>query len=110
MPTVLLLRRTTPAPGGIPARAPESDTTAARPSEIRCPLCLWVPTPRSRWYCCDCGHPEHYSGGCGMAWNTFETHGRCPGCDHQWRWTACLSCHEWSLHEDWYVKAPKRLH
>src|SRR5262245_45075688 len=110
MSPVALLRQKTPPPGDTPAGAPQRDTTAARPSEIRCPLCFWVPAPGSRWYCCDCGHPEYYSGGCGMAWNTFDTHGRCPGCDHQWRWTACLSCGEWSLHEDWYMKAPREKH
>jgi hypothetical protein len=28
----------------------------------------------------------------------------CPGCAHQWRYTACLRCEGWSLHEDWYVE------
>ena len=39
---------------------------------------------------------------CGTAWNTFATRGRCPGCAHQWRWTSCLRCDQWSPHGDWY--------
>lgn len=71
---------------------------------ICCPLCQWRPRASDRWYCGDCRHPEGFLEGCGMVWNTFETRGRCPGCCHRWRWTVCLSCHQWSLHEDWYAK------
>jgi hypothetical protein len=70
-------------------------------SGIRCPLCDW-PSASSRWSCYSDGTPESFREGCGTVWNTFSTHGRCPGCSHQWRWTSCLQCHEWSLHEDWY--------
>ena len=73
-------------------------------SRIRCPLCQWQPDSSSRWACSDCGHPEYFYNACGMVWNTFATGGRCPGCGHQWRWTSCLNCWEWSLHEDWYTK------
>jgi len=73
-------------------------------ARIRCPLCLWRPNASSRWACVDCAHPEHFHGGCGTVWNTFDTRGLCPGCGHQWRWTGCLNCHRWSLHEDWYAK------
>jgi hypothetical protein len=59
---------------------------------IRCPKCAWRPRKDSRWLCSKCG----------CAWNTFDTRGRCPDCSYQWRWTVCLSCHEWSLHEAWY--------
>ena len=38
-----------------------------------------------------------------MEWNTFATRGLCPGCQHQWRYTSCLECAAWSLHEDWYA-------
>ena len=69
---------------------------------IRCPRCKWRPTRWSVWCCADSEGPEGFFEGCGTVWNTFETRGRCPGCNHQWRWTACLSCSEWSLHEDWY--------
>jgi hypothetical protein len=71
---------------------------------VRCPLCHWRPRASSRWFCADCGHPEYFYGGCGTAWNTFETRGLCPGCKHQWRWTACLSCAGWSAHEEWYER------
>ena len=69
---------------------------------IRCPRCKWRPTRGSLWCCADCWQPEGLAEGCGAVWNTFDTRGLCPGCRHQWRWTACLSCYEWSLHEDWY--------
>jgi hypothetical protein len=72
-------------------------------SRIRCPLCAWQPQASSRWYCTSYGHPEYFSNGCGTVWNTFTTRGLCPGCGHQWRWTSCLRCHGWSLHEAWYV-------
>ncbi len=70
---------------------------------IRCPLCSWQPSPGSRWHC-QGGvlTPEPEFAGCGTVWNTFSTAGRCPGCSHQWKWTSCLSCSEWSLHDDWY--------
>jgi hypothetical protein len=71
--------------------------------EIRCPLCHWQPRASSKWFCAFCPHPEGLLGGCGTMWNTFATHGRCPGCQHQWRWTSCLACAGWSLHRDWYV-------
>jgi hypothetical protein len=71
---------------------------------IRCPLCRWQPSAFSRWACGDRGHPEYFYDGCGAVWNTFDTRGLCPGCGHQWRWTCCLSCSQWSLHEDWYAK------
>jgi hypothetical protein len=73
------------------------------PRRVRCPLCLWEPAPASRWTCVDTEHPENFRGGCFTTWNTFETGGRCPGCSHQWEWTACLQCTGWSRHEDWYV-------
>jgi len=77
------------------------DTPAKR--RIRCPTCGWQPDSSSRWHCVDTAAPEHFSPGCGTAWNTFETGGRCPGCAHQWHWTACLACGSWAQHEAWYV-------
>jgi len=71
---------------------------------IRCPQCGWRPTASSRWHCIRSGTPEPFFNACGTVWNTFTTRGRCPGCRHQWRWTTCLSCHQHSLHEDWYEK------
>jgi len=76
--------------------------TASR-HRIRCPTCGWQPGAASRWICTPTDAPEYYPHGCGNAWNTFETRGRCPGCDHAWRWTACLVCGMWARHEDWYA-------
>jgi hypothetical protein len=75
----------------------------ARRHTIRCPTCGWQPTASSRWMCVDTAAPEHFSPGCCTAWNTFDTRGCCPGCRHQWRWTACLQCHTWAKHDEWYV-------
>jgi len=60
---------------------------------IYCPKCEWAPGPADRWSC---------SPGCGYVWNTFETHGKCPGCAKQWEYTQCLACLATSLHDDWY--------
>ena len=71
-------------------------------SGIRCPLCGWRPSAASRWSCSAIGTPEPFFEGCGTIWNTFSTAGRCPGCSHQWQWTSCLQCEQWSPHADWY--------
>ena len=73
-------------------------------ARIRCPHCQWQPNKSSRWFCCDCDHPEYFYNGCFTSWNTFTTEGVCPGCAHRWIWTSCLRCAEWSRHEDWYEK------
>jgi hypothetical protein len=70
---------------------------------IRCPLCEWKPARSSKWYCGPCPEPEGFLHGCGTAWNTFDTRGLCPGCQHRWRYTSCHACGTWSLHEDWYA-------
>lgn len=75
-----------------------------RPGRIRCPACTWQPRASDLWYCGDCAEPERFFGGCGAAWNTFETRGLCPGCGHLWRHTACLVCGAWSLHDEWYER------
>ena len=78
---------------------------------IRCPLCQWHPSPSSTWSCFNDDTPEPPFNWCGTSWNTFTTRGRCPGCQHQWRWTSCLSCGGWSLHEDWYeTESPDAQH
>jgi hypothetical protein len=69
---------------------------------IRCPRCAWKPDASSRW-CCDYRQsPEPPFESCGAVWNTFETAGRCPGCQHRWAWTSCLQCAVFSPHEEWY--------
>jgi hypothetical protein len=73
-------------------------------SGIRCPRCSWTPGADSQWSCNSAGTPEPPFHSCGTVWNTFTTKGRCPGCAHQWRWTSCLQCRQWSLHMDWYVE------
>jgi hypothetical protein len=75
---------------------------------IRCPRCSWRPQESSRWYCDCVGTPEPPFEACGTSWNTFLTKGRCPGCNHQWRWTSCLQCAQWSLHGDWYEQSEGR--
>ena len=82
---------------------PDDDESFGR---IRCPSCRWQPAPSSVWSCQGGDGPEPFFEGCGTVWNTFSTRGRCPGCDHQWRWTVCLRCAGWSLHEDWYEVGP----
>jgi len=71
-------------------------------SRIRCPLCRWKPRASNRWYCGD----TDFHVGCGTAWNTFDTGGRCPGCNYQWMWTDCLRCYRSSPHEAWYEDEP----
>jgi hypothetical protein len=85
--------------------ARETRRGAAR-GRIRCPVCFWQPPRSSVWCCLPMGSPEFFAGGCGHAWNTFTTRGRCPGCNHQWRHTTCLRCQVTSRHEDWYATPP----
>ena len=75
---------------------------------IRCPRCSWRPDASSRWCCYWTDCPEPPFDACGTSWNTFYTKGRCPGCSHQWRWTSCLRCGQWSLHLDWYEQSGGR--
>jgi hypothetical protein len=100
LPGLLLFKRGEPT--GDLAKLLDSFRDTARRHRIRCPSCGWQPSAHSRWYCTEVGAPEHFSPGCGTAWHTFETKGRCPGCAHQWRWTACQPCGAWARHEDWY--------
>ena len=95
----LLKRDLTPEQITSNAIGPDADEAFSR---IRCPLCRWQPTASSMWGCESAATPEPFFESCGTVWNTFSTRGRCPGCGHQWRWTSCLRCAGWSLHEDWY--------
>lgn len=93
MNAVRLLDRTkgTPEhPGGVDQLLREAGLGGRTP-RIRCPRCRWQPRRDSRWVCT-----------CGFGWNTFDTHGECPGCQHQWTVTQCLACERFSPHEDWY--------
>jgi hypothetical protein len=65
-------------------------------TRIRCPRCGWQPAKTDMWMC---------SPGCGHVWNTFDTHGICPGCDKHWSHTACLKCDAWCQHEEWYEQS-----
>jgi hypothetical protein len=86
---VLHLIRALDDEGQLPAVDLDDITRGGR---IRCPKCGYRPRASDRWYC-----------DCGFAWNTFDTRGLCPACNHQWTETACPACHEWSPHEDWYT-------
>ena len=83
----LLLQRRTPE---IARRLLDDDGR-----HIRCPRCGWEPRKHDRWYC---------DPGCWCHWNTFDTAGICPQCSKHWDQTACLSCHQWSPHADWYER------
>ena len=67
-------------------------------SGIRCPACKWRPTREDTWSC---------SPGCGEVWNTFQTHGECPGCQRRWPSTQCTRCGVWSDHDAWYEERPQ---
>ena len=85
---------------------PMRHTSAPR---IRCPKCQWQPDRSSTWVCWSGPGPEPPFESCGAAWHTFDTGGRCPGCSHQWQWTTCLRCQEWSRHLDWYEDPAQEL-
>jgi len=65
--------------------------------KIYCPKCEWKPEKESKWYCSNCGH----------RWNTFDTYGTCPSCNHIWKDTQCLECKKWSKHHHWYHDFPE---
>jgi hypothetical protein len=100
---ILLLFQKGLTPSDVTDTVDKSDDEEPMRGRIRCPLCRWQPDSGSSWVCADCPYPEYFLDGCGAEWNTFDTRGLCPGCGHQWRWTSCLSCEKWSLHEDWYA-------
>lgn len=80
------------------------DDDEEAPQGVRCPKCNWRPAESDLWCCLAIDTPEPPFPSCGTEWHTFSTHGKCPGCSHQWRWTSCLRCGQWSLHEDWYER------
>jgi DNA-directed RNA polymerase subunit RPC12/RpoP len=62
---------------------------------IACPACGFVPVKGMMWMCA----PD----GCGALFDTFETRARCPQCDAQFSWTACLACGKASAYQAWYA-------
>ena len=82
--------------------AEETVTESHLPPRIRCPKCGWEADGQAHWTC-----TRRMDDGsmCETTWNTFETHGVCPGCHWEWRDTACPRCFKWSPHEDWYEKS-----
>jgi hypothetical protein len=63
---------------------------------IQCPLCAWQYTPAVRWQC----SPD----GCGMAFDTFATGGKCPRCSAQFSITWCPVCRRPSPRNKWYAQ------
>jgi hypothetical protein len=65
-------------------------------SYISCPKCGWEPNENCLWICDECR----------TKWNTFETHGKCPGCGKVFIDTQCIrrkgGCGQMSLNVDWY--------
>jgi DNA-directed RNA polymerase subunit RPC12/RpoP len=101
----LLLLKETRAPELVTVEIPDLGEDEAF-GNIRCPHCGWRPSADSSWCCYnDATTPEPAFEWCGTVWNTFTTGGRCPGCSHQWEWTSCLRCEQWSRHQDWYEES-----
>jgi len=73
-------------------------------THVSCPKCGWEPSEGDIWVCDVCQ----------TRWNTFKTHGKCPGCGKVFIDTACLKskggCGQFSLNAQWYesieVKEP----
>src|SRR6202000_964871 len=63
---------------------------------VSCPKCGWEPDDTCKWMCDVCQ----------TRWNTFDTHGRCPGCGKVFIDTQCSKrrggCGQMSLNADWY--------
>jgi len=75
----------------IGARLASQAVSSEAQRAVRCPHCGWRPGADARWSC-----------SCGYWWDTFQTRGCCPRCEHAWRDTACLACEAYALHADWY--------
>jgi len=63
---------------------------------VSCPKCGWEPNEGDIWVCDECR----------IKWNTFNTHGKCPGCGKVFIDTQCRArtggCGQLSLNADWY--------
>jgi hypothetical protein len=99
--SIPLLLKTVRAPREIVVDVPDLSDDGEL-NGIRCPVCAWRPSASSEWCCVWTDGPEPFFAACGTVWNTFATAAVCPGCRHQWQWTSCLRCGEWSPHADWY--------
>lgn len=102
-PPRLALRKPMPATDLVDRILERTDDDTPEFLRIRCPHCDWEPDSTALWCCAARAEPPEHHRGCGTSWHTFDTRGRCPGCDHQWAWTACLRCSRWARHDDWYV-------
>ena len=92
-----LRRRADDGEGGAGLERGERLGAGDRGPRIRCPKCGWEPRAEDRWQCA-----------CLHVWNTFDTRGRCPACERQWRMTQCLRCEVLSRHDDWYEEPDAR--
>jgi len=67
-------------------------------ANVSCPICGWEPSEGDIWVCDLCR----------TRWNTFETHGKCPGCGKQFIDTQCSrsrgGCGQMSLNAEWYQR------
>ncbi len=68
--------------------------TPRRRDGIACPVCSRTPLVGEQWVC----GPD----GCGFAFDTFASRGRCPRCDAQFAVTWCPGCGKPSPHQAWY--------
>lgn len=60
---------------------------------VMCPSCAWIPDGKDHWGC------EHCDGD---AFNTFETGGTCPHCEHTFEETWCPQCEHSAPYEWWW--------
>ena len=73
------------------ARALGKIAKIPRRAGFACPSCKTAPPLGTLWRC----------GQCGNAFDTFETHARCPACGANYNLTQCLDCGTRSVMSDW---------
>ena len=59
--------------------------------DLRCPGCGWVPFALDAWKCKECG----------FVWDSFQTDGVCPRCDHAHDEAACVRCRRIFPNRQW---------
>jgi hypothetical protein len=64
--------------------------------DVACSGCGTPPAAGWLWQCA----PD----GCGGAFDTFASRGRCPHCSAQFAWTHCLLCRRVFAHQAFYVR------